>query len=112
MIHSHSLGAIRSINTRRVHPHLLVKVRPRADLVNGLRRVRPYVQRPGPRVRVRIRPPAIGRPGRLHDARRNDGAERLQAVLLAGHGHLVVVEDHGAAAAAVGRGPVVDGPAR
>ena len=29
---------------------------------------------------------------------------------MGGHGHLVVVEDHGAAAAAVGVGPVIDLP--
>lgn len=46
----------------------------------------------------------------MYDTSRNDGAERLQAILLGGHGHLVVVEYDGAAAAAVGVGPVIDFP--
>ena len=111
MIHSHSLGDIRRHNIRRVHLRLLIKVRPRANLVNSLRRVRPHIQRVGCRVGIHIRPTAIRLAGRLHDAGRNDGTERLQAILLGGHGHLVVVEYHGAAAAAVGVRPVVDFPA-
>ena len=110
MIHSHSLRAVRRHNIRSVHLHLLIKVRPRANLVNRLRRVRPHINRVGRRVRIRIRPTAIGLAGRLHDTSRNDGAERLQAIRLGGHGHVVVVEDHGAAAAAVGGGPVIDLP--
>lgn len=110
MIHSHSLGDIRRYNIRSVHLRLLIKVRPRANLVNRLRRVRPHIQRVGAGVGIHIRPTAIGFPGRLDDTSRNDGAECLQAILLGWHGHLVVVKHHGAAAAAVGVGPVVNRP--
>ena len=111
MIDRHSLGDIRRYDIRGVHLRLFIKVRPRTNLVNGLRRVRPHVQRAGARVGIDIRPPAIGLAGRLDDTSRNDVAEGLHAFRLGGHGHVVVVEDHGAAAAAVGVGPVVDLPA-
>lgn len=110
MIHSHSLGDIRRYNIRSVHLRLLIKVRPRANLVNRLRRVRPHIQCAGAGVGVHIRPTAIGLAGSLDDTSRNDGAECLQAILFGGHGHLVVVKHHGAAAAAIGVGPVVDFP--
>lgn len=110
MIHSHSLGAIRRYNIRNVHLRLLIKVRPRANLVNRHRRVRPHIRCVGASVGIHIRPTAIGLAGRLDDTRRNDGAECLQAIWLGGHGHLVVVKHHSAAAAAVGVGPLVDFP--
>ena len=111
MIHSPSFGKIRSCDFSIVHLRLLIKVPRRANLINRLRRVRPHIRRVGSGVRIHIRPAAIGLAGRLHDTSRDDGAERLQAIIFGGHGHVVVVKDHGAAAAAVGVGPVVDIPA-
>lgn len=110
MVHSHSLGDIRRNDIRSIHLRLLIKVRPGANLVNRLRRIRPHIQRAGARIGIHIRPTAIGFARRLDDTSRNDGAERLQAILLGRHGHVVVMKNHGAAAAAVGVGPVVDLP--
>ena len=112
MIHSRSLGAIRSRITCSVHLVLLVKVRPRADLVNSLRWIRRHICRPRARVGIRIGPTGIRLAGRLYDTSRNDGAECLQAILLGGHRHVVIVKYHCAAAAAIGGGPLTDVPSR
>ena len=107
MIYSRSLGAIRSCITCSVHLRLLIKVRPRANLVNSLRWIRPHICRPRARVGIHIGPTGIRFAGRLYDTSRNDGAECLQAILLGGYRH---VKYHCAAAAAVGGGPFTDVP--